>query len=158
LNSAAALPAAHEAEEPMSRPLSARVAAVVLLLLLGGCGDRSDGTLTGSVTVDGKPLKRGSVRLEPAGGQGTPAGGVVQNGRYEVRGLKPGKYNLHVEGEPESGPVSQEEVMRRSEAEHRAATANPVPPGAVGNGRDVEVTGGPQTHDVALTSPTPAKK
>ena len=133
--------------------LSRTLLATPFLFLLG-CGDGSGGKLTGTVTVDGQPLKRGSVRLEPDGGSGSPAGGMVQNGKYEVTGVKPGRYKLHVDGEIESaGPVSQEEVMKRTEKEHKAVTQNPVPPGAAGNDAVVEVTGSTQTHDVKLTSP-----
>jgi hypothetical protein len=58
-----------------------------------------------------------------------------------------------VDGEAATGPTRQEDVMKRSEKDHAEATKNPVPPGAVGNGQSLTVTGGSQTHDVKLTSP-----
>jgi hypothetical protein len=69
-----------------------------------------------------------------------------------VTGLKPGQYRLRVDGEAATGPVSQEEVMKRSEKEHRAATANPVPPDAAGNDVVIDVSAGDQTRDVPLKS------
>jgi hypothetical protein len=125
----------------------------ILSLIATGCGSGSDGKLSGAVTVDGKPLVKGTVRLEPLGGQGATAGGTVQDGYYEVSSLKPGRYRLHVEGEAVGyGGRSQEEWMKLSDKEQKALTENPLPDDAEGNDVMVEVKGGNQTQDVTLKS------
>jgi hypothetical protein len=63
----------------------------LLLLLLGlaglvsgsGCG--AGATISGEVTVDGKPLDKGFISYTSADGNGTPVTAAIRDGRYEVR-------------------------------------------------------------------------
>ena len=62
------------------------IAVVVLgVILLQGCS-RSDGLatypVTGSVTMGGKPIEKGSIVFDPADGQGTAAMGGIENGQF----------------------------------------------------------------------------
>jgi hypothetical protein len=63
-----------------------------LLLVLSiavGCGQRSQGptraSVSGNVTLDGKPLKQGTILFTPTEGvRGMTAGGPIENGRYHL--------------------------------------------------------------------------
>jgi hypothetical protein len=67
-----------------------------------GCGRASDGidrrAVSGSVTLDGKPLPTGSITFNPDG-PGPSAGGTVTDGRYAIArpdGPAPGRYKVYV--------------------------------------------------------------
>jgi hypothetical protein len=67
----------------------ARVVPILLVVLSGlfsasGCGPAT-ATVSGEVTVDGKPLDRGLIVFSPADSNGEPARARIQNGKYEVR-------------------------------------------------------------------------
>src|SRR5688500_13010891 len=57
-----------------------------LMLLLAGCGADSDrGAVSGTVTLDGKPVENGSISFVPIEGTQSPsAGAVIGNGTYEI--------------------------------------------------------------------------
>ena len=70
------------------------LAAIATCLLLTGCGGDAKapplGTVTGKVTLDGKPVTNATVNFESANGQ-VAFGSTDQNGTYELRfrnGLK----------------------------------------------------------------------
>jgi len=54
--------------------------------LLGGCGPAT-GTVSGSVTIDGKPLDKGVISYVPADNQGVPVTADVVDGKYELTAL-----------------------------------------------------------------------
>jgi hypothetical protein len=58
----------------------------VLLCAVGCGGGRADrGAVSGTVTLDGKPVERGSILFTPSEGtQGSAAGGEIANGRYQL--------------------------------------------------------------------------
>ncbi len=71
------------------------------LLLVGGCGPRSDRLdISGHVTLDGAPLDGGSIRFSSVGdGKLMAAGAMIQNGAYHIpqqKGLLPGSYHLEI--------------------------------------------------------------
>jgi len=57
-------------------------AAVIVLAC--GCEEPTTGRVTGLVTVDGEPAKSGSIAFFPVDGQGSTAGAVIAEGRYET--------------------------------------------------------------------------
>lgn len=127
---------------------------LALVVLLAGCSSEPSGSLSGTVTIDGQPLKKGTINLEPLDGKSPTTGGPVQDGKYSVSKLQPGKYRIRVNGEPVgTGGRSQEEVMKMPQRELDALTKNPVPPGTAGNDIEVEVKDGSQTHDIKLVAP-----
>jgi hypothetical protein len=68
---------------------------LVLVLWLRG----SEPTVTGTVTLDGQPLPRGSIALIPIPGTPGPGGGggINNEGKYEItQGLRPGKYRVEI--------------------------------------------------------------
>src|SRR4051794_2441013 len=62
-----------------------RWAWVVLLLILAGCGDGKMATVSGTVQLDGQPVKDGAISFIPADGQGPTAGSMVKDGQYSAQ-------------------------------------------------------------------------
>jgi hypothetical protein len=67
-----------------------RTASVYLLLItvplssfgLGCSGDSKHGSLTGTVTLDGEPLKSGLIRFIPADGRTASADATITDGKF----------------------------------------------------------------------------
>jgi hypothetical protein len=54
-------------------------------LLLAGCGDNTMGTVSGTVSFDGTPLKTGAIQFVPVDGNTATAGAVITNGTYSAQ-------------------------------------------------------------------------
>jgi hypothetical protein len=60
-----------------------RLLLLAALVAAAGCsGDVATGTVTGTVTLDGQPLKEGVVRFVPADGKGQTASAEVRDGKF----------------------------------------------------------------------------
>jgi hypothetical protein len=73
----------------MMMPRSIRGSLLLLSLLTvaggAGCSDAPPrGTVNGTVTLDGNPLKEGYVRFVPADGKSQPASANVVNGKFSA--------------------------------------------------------------------------
>jgi hypothetical protein len=79
---------------------------LVIFPLVVGCGDGLS-SVTGTVTLDGKPIEGGplmygTVSFYRSGGGGAPAVGVIdESGRYSLKtgareGIEPGKYDVGI--------------------------------------------------------------
>ena len=70
----------------------------VLLVATFGCGNkdpRNRQSVSGSVSLDGTPLDKGSVEFSSQGQGGTSSGALIKKGQYAIetsKGLPPGKY------------------------------------------------------------------
>ena len=73
----------------MPRTLRAAFAALAFALL-AGCGGPPEGTVSGTVKLDGEPLKEGIIRFEPTDKTATPMDAPITDGRYSVK-LVPGE-------------------------------------------------------------------
>jgi len=62
--------------------------ASALLLTTLGCGGDGPTAIHGTVTLDGQPLQRGRIELEPSGGQGPIAAAEIVEGLYKVRVMR----------------------------------------------------------------------
>ena len=72
-----------------------------LLALLAGCGPSYDATISGTVTMDGSPLTKGTVSFHPTAGGPVATGTIQSDGAFEVQtatteGLSPGEYKVTV--------------------------------------------------------------
>jgi hypothetical protein len=96
-------------------PLLVRaIPGLFLVTALLGCGDPSGGreAVSGEILFKGKPLDQGTIQFDPTEGQGTPSGGMIQQGKYAVekmKGLKPGKYKVLISsGDPKQHAPPEE--------------------------------------------------
>lgn len=56
----------------------------VLLVFATGCGEPPKAKVSGTVTLDGKPLENGTISFYPTSNSGQTAGGGIENGRYTL--------------------------------------------------------------------------
>ena len=97
--------------------LVARIAfGAACCLVIAGCGAKKDGRarqpISGSVTIDGQPLKGGYIVFEPKSGQTTQSGGMIVEGKFDVpeqHGPEPGTYSVAIfaEGAPPPTTTAQ---------------------------------------------------
>jgi hypothetical protein len=108
-------------------------------LALAGCGAAGEDQLprepvSGSVTFDGQPLKKGTIQFQPSSQKESVAsGGMVAEGRFEVprpEGPVPGKYKVMIYAEGNSVSAGSAEGvspgLSRSKSEPADTTA-PIP-------------------------------
>src|SRR5690349_1325348 len=92
-------------ERPSWRPAVAGLAALVLSIV-PGCGD-DDGIgrryqVSGTVTYNGKPLEKGTIKFQAAAPDGRSAAGEIEQGSYRLTtqtagdGALPGKYRVSI--------------------------------------------------------------
>lgn len=67
--------------------------AVLFVFTLAGCSGSSLGTLNGTVTWNGEPLKEGTVNFIPTDGTSSTASAPIKDGRFTVQ-LPPSKMKL----------------------------------------------------------------
>lgn len=77
------------------------VALGCLLLALAGCGSPHESSISGKVTIDGKPLATGTVTFHPLGGGAAAYGLIRPDGEYAIstgaeKGLAAGEYAVTV--------------------------------------------------------------
>lgn len=98
----------------------------VLFLMLPGCG--GDGSVDGRVPVegtaslDGTPIKRGTIELHPKSADGTLTGGTILDGKFVIpaaQGAKPGKYQVRIF-------ASEDKATETLEAAPGDSSAQPV--------------------------------
>jgi len=60
---------------------------VLGIMLLNGCGDSGTSTypVTGTVTLGGTPIEKGSIVFDPADGHGTSTMGGIENGQFTAQ-------------------------------------------------------------------------
>ena len=69
---------------------------LVSLAIAAGCSQQtSQGTVTGTVTLNGQPLPAGEIRFVPADGQSATAGGTISGGKFTVA-VPPGDKKVQI--------------------------------------------------------------
>jgi hypothetical protein len=93
---------------PMSSSLPwGRTLAALLAFAIGGCAARTDQVdtqprveVSGTVTLDGKPLPAGTIQFDPEAGEaGASSAAEVAGGKFAIersQGLVPGKYRISI--------------------------------------------------------------
>ena len=140
-------------------------------ILAAGCGGSKTGDVTGSVTLNGTPLKGGQVTAYNDKGEAVGQS-MIAEGRYELTNLTPGTVTLVVQthtpdGQPvthvkppprenEKAPprVKSEKKGGEPEVEGPPSTLDPVPlkyTTTKESGLQVTVTGKNATYDIAMT-------
>lgn len=59
--------------------------ALVIAVFVGCSKGPAMGDIYGTVTLDGKPLETGTINFFPVNGDTQTTGGVIKNGKFEVR-------------------------------------------------------------------------
>lgn len=86
----------------------------ISLSVLVGCGPNDGLTaISGEVLLDGKPLEKGSISLQPVDGKGVSAGGDISNGRFTAR-TSPGNLAVQINSmvDVEKKNPTKEEIER----------------------------------------------
>jgi hypothetical protein len=134
--------------------LAAVLGGLLTTFLLAGCGPDKPPfqEVSGRVTFEKQPLRKGLIEFVPARPGGTGAGAIVRDGRYTVRpeaGLLPGEYRVRI---VPNVPVRTD--WEESSSDHPAGTLQKVQIPAKYNVNTIltaEVkTDGKQTLDFAL--------
>lgn len=66
-------------------PIRQAASGVVLVALLALVGCGGEPMVSGTVTVDGKPLPEGSITFIPVDGKAPTAGSSIKDGQYSVK-------------------------------------------------------------------------
>src|SRR5262245_30263024 len=81
------MPIDHQPQRvPDLKPMRLGPAAVaVFLACLAGCSGPTHGEVKGMVTLDGHPLKEGTIRFTPIDGKTGTAGAFIADGKFEAK-------------------------------------------------------------------------
>ena len=99
--------------------------AIVLAACAGliGCGGPRQQQVSGTVTLDGQPVKSGHLRFSPTE-RTSSAEGLIQQGKYTLR-VAPGKYKVEIysprsrgKGKRPAGPGADAEVFEETIPAH----------------------------------------
>jgi hypothetical protein len=128
------------------------LAASVAVAAVMGCGPRTS-TVSGTVTFNGEAVANGSISFFPTDGKGTPAGGLIKDGRYTVTGMMPGEKTVQL-----SSPVIA--GTRKDDYGGETRIAEELIPPAWGRASQntITVTAGSNAKDFAVEGPDPRKK
>jgi len=81
-----------------------RCFALVAFLTLIGCVDST--TVSGTVSMDGQPVKSGAITFVKTDGELVRAGAVISDGTFQAK-LAPGKYRIELTGQKVVGKRKQ---------------------------------------------------
>lgn len=125
----------------------------IFSLMFVSCTSNSIGTLTGNVTFNNQPIRKGTISLMPESGNGSTAGGSIIDGKYTIKDLKPGRYRMTISLEPE-GPIIMPDSPEAKKTYSKADIARmsaALPADVKGNDEMIEIVSGEQVKDFALT-------
>jgi hypothetical protein len=69
---------------------------MALIGLIAGCSNNQASDVTGTVTVDGEPVEKGSISFIPADGKSNTAGGDIVNGKYVATNVPVGSMKVQI--------------------------------------------------------------
>jgi hypothetical protein len=75
----------------------AMILAATVLLFAFGCNRSGPIAVFGTVSVDGQPLERGKIDIQPADNKGPNAAAAILAGKYECS-VMPGKKTIRITG------------------------------------------------------------
>jgi len=127
------------------------IAAGTLGLLAAGCSPATS-TVSGTVSFNGEPVARGSISLFPTDGKGSPSGGAIENGRYVIKGVRPGEKIVQL-----TAPVSA--GVHKDDFGNDTQMFEELMPASWGRGSQekITVTAGSMTKNFEITGPDPRK-
>jgi hypothetical protein len=69
---------------------------IALIALLAGCSDNRTAEVTGTVSLDGKLVEKGSISFIPEDGNGVTGGGEIKDGKYIALKVSPGSTKVQI--------------------------------------------------------------
>jgi hypothetical protein len=115
----------------------------LVALLAAGCGGGANATVSGTVLMDGKPLKEGDIIFEEMDKSKTPAGGKIADGNYMLE-VPPGSKVVRITAsrptrkpDPVMGAAARESMIAKEFNENTTLKAK-IQPGQ-NEGVDFEV-------------------
>ncbi|MBI1248958.1 hypothetical protein GC197_14090 [bacterium] len=97
---------------------SVAITSLIALVAFAGCQSETDTggrkAIAGEITLNGAPLKEGSIRFEPKSTE-TAGGAPIVDGKYEIaasKGLLPGTYRVFIDAvEADTQTRSADDLM-----------------------------------------------
>jgi hypothetical protein len=106
--------------------ISRRLFLAAVLGFVVGCGSQATGTITGTVTLDGAPVKAGMIVFIPA--DGIPRHGDIQpDGSYRVDNVPVGDAIVVINPPPVEDPNRHMRIKEQKDAPPAAPVAPPFP-------------------------------
>jgi hypothetical protein len=130
---------------------------LALLVTAIGCQQQAT-TIDGTVTFNGQPVERGSIRFVSTDKTGPTFGAVIRKGKFTVEKAAPGEKLVTIHAmKQNSVPTSSQEVQQMSEQaqqdENYVDPAVLIPPNAEGNNKTVQISAGENPLEFHLKSP-----
>lgn len=128
-----------------------RVGAMLVLfvLVLAGCGSSDPRvTVSGQVSLDGEPIKEGTIRFEPTDGKSPSAGAAIANGGYTLK-VHPGKVRVLFEA---SKTVGKRKAYDAPDSPYLPILEPIIPAKYLKEPVQKEISSGDQQLDFPLTS------
>lgn len=97
----------------------------VLLWAAIGCGSGGKGKVSGTVTLDGKPLPVGKIAFTPSKGTGTT--GEIKDGQYSVDRVPVGDVKVTVETKSIEDRIQQLSMLVQNAARSQPPPGAPIP-------------------------------
>jgi hypothetical protein len=93
------------------------VVSVVVAALFAGCSKGPlKGVISGSATIDGAPIKNGTIRFIPVDGKSATAGGKIIGGKYTVQ-TPVNKFKVSINATDDSqsaGPINDNAPLAKN--------------------------------------------
>jgi hypothetical protein len=125
-----------------------------------GCSDPYPGLneVSGTVTLQGQPLKSGTISFVPLDNQGSQSGTTIENGAYLIprkAGLKAGKYLVQITSGDGQTPAN-EETAGAPGGSTNIVSVDLIPEDwNTKSKQQVEVKAGANKHDFAIPNANP---
>lgn len=92
-----------------------------------GCSNSTREPVSGTVTLDGKPLAYGIIHFSPQGHAAASSGGMVEDGKFEIpgdKGLQPGSYAVEIQAFKKTGRMVRDFPSDPERPEQRSVQIN----------------------------------
>lgn len=124
---------------------------ILAMVTTSGCGPATS-TVSGTVTLNGEAVAKGSISLFPSDGKGVPSGGSIENGRYTVTKVVPGEKTVQL-----SAPVPAGS-QKDADGNDSKIFVDLIPASwGRASQEKITVTAGSMTKDFAIEGPDPRK-